>query len=57
MTINFQTTLVNESQLHMIRTLIQAEVKYAIEKERGEDVSGQREICNTIFLNLLESMS
>jgi hypothetical protein len=57
MAINFQTTLVNESQLHMIRILIQAEVKYAIERERGDDVSDQREICDTIFLNLLESMS
>lgn len=57
MAIEYKTTLVNQSQLHLIQMLIQAEVKCAIEQERGEDVSDQRDICNVIFNSLLESMS
>jgi len=57
MAIEYKTTLVNESQLDLIRMLIQAEVKYAIERERGEDVSDQRDICNVIFNSLLESVT
>ena len=57
MAIEYKTTLVNESQLDLIRMLIQAEVKYAIERERGEDVSDQRDICNVIFNSLLECVT
>jgi len=57
MALEVRSILIDESQLHMLRTLIQAEVKYAIEVEKqSESVNDQKEICDIVFSNLLTTI-
>jgi len=57
MALEVRSILIDESQLHMLRTLIQAEVKYAIEVEKqSESVNDQKEICDIVFNNLLTTI-
>lgn len=58
MSLELRSILIDESQLHMLRTLIQAEVKYAIEVEKeSEVVDDQRQICDIIFNSLMETIN
>lgn len=58
MSLELRSILIDESQLHMLRTLIQAEVKYAIEVEKESEVADdQRQICDIIFNSLMETIN